>query len=372
MTRQTSSRTESSSGARSETRGSTESTESTESTAQSASAAGAVRTGPARPRLLLGAYALAPGDPAGEAAFLAGLDGLGVQALEMPLPAPGTAAETARWARAHLPEHVDLVVTAVPRTMQRLASDPGYGLSSADLVQRRAALDDLAVLRNLARLLADEAGRPRLAAVELHSAPGPGLGTLTAFRESLDEVLSWDLGGANLLVEHCDALVEGQPPAKGFWPLHEEIAVLQAIADDVPDSASRLGVSINWGRSAIEGRSARTPVEHVRAAAEAGLLRAVVFSGAAASDTPWGSAWGDQHIAPRGSDPVLEASVGSLLGADEIVQTLQAARGATLEAVGIKVTARPEDADVEERLAVARASLRMVSEALRGGSVHGD
>lgn len=371
MSRQTSSRTESSSGARSETRGSTESTESTESTAQSASAAGAVRTGPARPRLLLGAYALAPGDPAGEAAFLAGLDGLGVQALEMPLPAPGTAAETARWARAHLPEHVDLVVTAVPRTMQRLASDPGYGLSSADLVQRRAALDDLAVLRNLARLLADDAGRPRLAAVELHSAPGPGLGTLTAFRESLDEVLAWDLGGAHLLVEHCDALVEGQPPAKGFWPLHEEIAVLQAIVDDVPGSGSRLGVSINWGRSAIEGRSARTPVEHVRAAAEAGLLRAVVFSGAAASDTPWGPAWGDQHIAPRGSDPALEASAGSLLGAAEILETLQAARGATLEAVGIKVTARPEDADVEERLAVARASLRMVSEALRGGSVHG-
>jgi hypothetical protein len=379
MTRQTSSRTESSSGARSETHESTEtrgSAESTGSTAPSASAADAVPPGPARPRLLLGAYALAPGDPAGEATFLAGLDGLGVQALEMPLPAHGTAAETARWARAHLPEHVDLVVTAVPRTMQRLASDPGYGLSSADLAQRRAALDDLAVLRDLARRLADDAGRPRLAAVELHSAPGPGLGTLTAFRESLDEVLAWDLGGAHLLVEHCDALVEGQPPAKGFWPLHEEIAVLQAIVNDVPGSgsgsASRLGVSINWGRSAIEGRSARTPVEHVRAAAEAGLLRAVVFSGASASDTPWGPAWGDQHIAPRGSDPALEPSAGSLLGAAEILETLQAARGATLEAVGIKVTARPEDADVEERLAVARASLRMVSEALRGGSVGRD
>lgn len=318
------------------------------------------------PRLLLGGYALAPGDPAGEAAFFVGLRGLGVQVLEMPLPAPGAAADTARWVRTHLTDDVDLVVTAVPRTMQRLATDPGYGLSSADLVQRRAALDDLAVLRDLAVRLSDDAGRPRLVAVEVHSAPGPALGTLAAFRESLDEMLAWDLGGARLLVEHCDALVAGQPPAKGFWPLDDELAVLRSLARDVPETASRLGVSINWGRSAIEGRSARTPVEHLRAAADAGLLRAVVFSGAAAEDTPWGPAWGDQHIAPRGTDPALAASSGSLLGTAEIAEALDAACGAALDAVGVKVTVRPVDAGVDERLAVAGASLRLVSDAVDG------
>lgn len=325
---------------------------------------GPARPVPGRPRLLLGAYALAPGDPGVEAAFFDGLRGLGVQSLEMPLPSPGTAAETARWVATHIPDDVDLVVTAVPRTMQRLATDPAYGLSSADLASRRAALDDLAVLRDLARRLADDAGRPRLAAVELHSAPGPTLGSLAAFRESLDEMLAWDLGGARLLVEHCDALVEGQQPVKGFWSLPDELSVLGSIVGDAPETLPRLGVSVNWGRSAIEGRSARTPVEHVRAATEAGLLRAVVFSGAASTTTPWGPAWADQHIAPKGSDPALAPSAGSLLGAEEIAATLHAARGTTLDAVGIKVTARPDDADVTARLAVAEAALRLVSDAL--------
>lgn len=326
-------------------------------------------TEPPRPRpdgtrLLLGAYALAPTGTPAEAEVLAALPALGVQTLELPLPAPGTAAETARWVATHLPDDVDLVVTAIPRTMQRLADDPAYGLSSADPDSRRAALDDLAVLQELAQRLADDAGRPRLASVELHSAPGPGLGTPAAFRQSLDEVLGWDLSGAHLLVEHCDAHVDGQPAAKGFWPLHDEITVLQALVADAPGTAQRCGVSINWGRSAIEGRSAATPVEHVRAAAQAGLLRAVVFSGAAATTTPWGAAWADQHIAPRGEDPALALSEGSLLGAQEIAESLAAARGCTLDAVGIKVTVRPDEAGPEERLAVARASLRLVTEAL--------
>lgn len=326
-------------------------------------------TGPSRarpdgPRLLLGAYALAPAGTPAEAEVLAALPALGVQALELPLPAPGTGAETARWVTTHLPDDVDLVVTAIPRTMQRLADDPAYGLSSAEPGSRRTALDDLAVLQDLAQRLADDAGRPRLAAVELHSAPGPGLGTLTAFRESLGEVLGWDLAGAALLVEHCDAHVDGQPAAKGFWRLHDEIEVLRSLGGDAPEVASRLGVSINWGRSAIEGRSAGTPVEHVRAAAEAGLLRAVVFSGAAATETPWGAAWADQHIAPRGDDPALSLSEGSLLGSQEIADTLAVARGCTLDAVGIKVTVRPDEAGPQEPLAVARASLRLVTEAL--------
>lgn len=322
------------------------------------------RPGPDRPRLLLGAYALTPPGSPVEAEVLAALPALGVQALEVPLPAPGTAAETARWVATHLSDDVDLVVTAIPRTMQRLADHPAYGLSSADLDARRAALDDLAELRDLAQRLSDDAGRPRLTAVELHSAPGPGLGTLAAFRESLDEVLAWDLGDARLLVEHCDALVDGQQAVKGFWPLHDELTVLQSLASDVPEVASRLGVSINWGRSAIEGRSARTPVEHVRAAAEAGLLRAVVFSGAAATPTPWGAAWEDRHIAPRGDDPALGLSEGSLLGAEEIAETLASAQGSALDVVGIKVTVRPDTADAQDRVAVARASLRLVTEAL--------
>ncbi|HEY5249148.1 MAG TPA: DUF4862 family protein, partial [Dermatophilaceae bacterium] len=122
--------------------------------------------------------------------------------------------------------------------------------------------------------------------------------------------------------------------------------------------SERLGLCINWGRSAIEGRSAHTAIEHVQAAAEAGVLGAVIFSGASGVGTPWGPAWSDSHIPMRGEAPALAASSGSLLGRQEIASTLQAAGNLSL--MGVKVSVRPTDADVPTRLAVARAALDQV------------
>ncbi|TRW45057.1 DUF4862 family protein [Georgenia yuyongxinii] len=170
---------------------------------------------------------------------------------------------------------------------------------------------------------------------------------------SLEEALSWDLAGAAVVVEHCDARVPGQEPAKGFFPLADELEVLGGLG-------GRVGAGINWGRSAIEGRGAATATQHVAAAARARLLRALIFSGAAAGSTAWGPAWEDGHLPPRGADAALAASADSLLGAQEVRAALAAAAGADL-ILGAKVAVRPLDADVATRLAVARATLEMVA-----------
>jgi hypothetical protein len=323
-----------------------------------------------RPARTLGAYALAPtiDDAHAVEEFYDGLRTLEIDAIEHPLMAAGHPSLEPAWQRRHLHDW-QLVVTAIPRTMVRLGQAAGYGLASSDEDGRLAALADLAEVRDLALRLADDAGRPRVLAVEVHSAPAPThasargvVGSAGAFARSLAEIAAWDLAGAQIVIEHNDALVDGQEPAKGFFPLADEIAVAHAVGDPAGKGAA-VGVSVNWGRSAIEGRSASAPLAHTRAAAAAGVLRGIIFSGATDQESAWGTPWDDGHIAPRGDDPTLAASSASLLGLPEMRATLAAAGDVPLTFVGAKVTTQPPSADVTTRLAVASATLALLTEA---------
>ena len=308
---------------------------------------------------LIGAYAMAPTDPADESAFYDGVAELAIGGLELPLPLPGAPSLEPTWIARNVLPSWDLLVTCIPTVMGRLGSDPTYGLAATDDDARARALADVARASDLAVRLADEHGRRRVAAIQVHSAPGPRGGSRDALARSLEEIAGWDLAGARLLVEHCDAASDEHVAVKGFLTLDDEIAAVQAIGG----SDAGPGVSVNWGRSAIAGRSAATPVDHVRAAADAGLLGAVVLSGATGETTAWGEAWGDAHIPPRGDDPALAPSSASLLGPDEVRETLDAAGPGCL--VAVKVAVRPRDADVPTRLAVARAALALVDDARR-------
>ncbi|WP_456786211.1 DUF4862 family protein [Cellulomonas sp. P5_C5] len=313
---------------------------------------------PSLRHLLLSGYIAAPEDPAEEDEFFAGLVDLGIGGIEHALPVEGTRSLEPAWVARNLRPEWDVVVSLVPTMMPRLGVAPTYGLGSLDEDQRAHALADVARARDLAVTLAQADGRRRVSAIEVHSAPGPRGGSVEAFSRSLDEILGWDLAGAELLVEHCDAYVPGLTPAKGFWTLEDELVVVRA--KGLP--ADVLGMCVNWGRSVIEGRSTATAVEHTQAVAEAGLLRMLVLSGATGAETPWNPPWSDMHIPPRSDDhPALAASANSLMGLAEITETLKVA--GDVPRVGVKVGVRPTDADVATRLAVARASLELVAEA---------
>lgn len=307
--------------------------------------------------LFLAAYITAPADPEGEDAFFDAVAGLGLGGLEFALAPAGTRTLEPDWIRQHVRPDWDLVVSLVPSMMPALGRNPAYGLASSDEASRQEALADVARARDLARILADEYGTRRVAAIEVHSAPGPRGGSRSAFERSLSEILDWDLAGAELLVEHCDAYVPGQTPAKGFFRLADEIEAVQSFA--LPPDV--LGMSLNWGRSAIEGHGPDLALEHIAAVTEAGLLRAYIFSGATGEDTAWGPAWTDMHIPSHGSDPALVASAASLLGPDEIAETVKAL--ADVPRIGLKTAARPRDAEVATHLAVVTATLKQIAQA---------
>ena len=138
---------------------------------------------------------------------------------------------------------------------------------------------------------------------------------------------SWSTSAGAVLVEHCDSFVSGREPAKGYLSLDAE---LDAVDGARAAGAPHVGVAINWGRSAIDGRSATTPTEHVRRTRERGLLAALMFSGAAAIETSYGAAWGDSHAPTDAVEPA------SLLTAAAIAGALAAA-GEGLPILGLKV-----------------------------------
>ena len=93
-------------------------------------------------------------------------------------------------------------------------------------------------------------------------------------------------------VEHCDSVAGPAPQQKGYLTLDDELEALQKAGE-------QFALTVNWGRSAIEGRSAGTPVEHVARARAAGRLGGVMFSGVDRPARPRSGRRGWTRTCPR-------------------------------------------------------------------------
>ena len=250
------------------------------------------------------------------------------------IPFPGQIATEADKFASYLAENWTFnAITAIPGTMQNVGKNPAFGLASPDSQGRRAALDFAEQIRSAVAALADATGREVISKVQLHSAP-PEIASADSFRASLEELLAKDWCGASIAVEHCDKFVDGQKPEKGFLPIEQEIEICRELG---------IGMVINWGRSAIEGRSPRTAFEHIQQCEQAGVLAGVIFSGAGPEETQFGYPWVDGHLPSATDEPA------SLLDAAEIRRCAEVAEGA--EYLGAKICV-PASAGLEERLAM--------------------
>ena len=270
--------------------------------------------------VIVGAYPMLFGAaPADEARLYAGLsERPDVAGLELPWLGTGAIHPAGEeWLAATLPDHWTVVMTAIPSTMGALSSDPSQGLASPSPEGRAAAVAEITRLAAAVRALNNRAGRQVVTAVEVHSAPSGG--TPEALRASLEELLALDLDGARLLLEHCDALVPGQAPAKGFLALEQELAALEGLP---------VGLLLNWGRSALELRDPDRVVEHVRLAGS--RLEGLMFSGVTAVDGVYGAPWRDSHA------PFAPLETDSLLTGARAAAALEAA--GPLDLVGVKLS----------------------------------
>ncbi|QWW18768.1 DUF4862 family protein [Schaalia sp. 19OD2882] len=269
------------------------------------------------------------------------------------IPWPGDLDERAHLLGAWVPKHWDsCVITAIPGTMVRMGPDPERGLASPSAQGRGRALADMRELREGLSRLNEAVGGPVARWIHVHSAPRE-IASAAAFEDSLGEILSWDWSGATPVVEHCDRWVPGQAPQKGFLSVEDEVAVAATVGT---------GVSLNWGRSALEERRAGVVPEHVRTVVEGGALRGLMFSGAGPGDCALGAAWEDLHL------PMHEDEPASAMDAAAVGESIRALSGAKPEYVGAKIQAVP-GWDVEDRVAavtrIRRAVLAGASEEMQ-------
>ncbi len=298
--------------------------------------------------VFVSSYALAssvePWDQAAEERLFSGLCQMNLAGVELPFYGRLHRRDE-DWLFNRIDPRWRVLVTLLPGTMERLAVEPRFGLASADASGRARAREFAAqAAQGVARLHA-HLGRRAVAAVLVHSAPrriGGARSSLEAFADSLTQLRALDWGGAEILVEHCDARVPTHAPDKGFLSIEDECAALRLSSGATPARAL-----INWGRCAVEARSADGALAPLRRAREAGLLAGLFFSGATPDDPDYG-AWRDSHAPFSASRP------GSLL-------TRAAARAAldtagSLDYLGLKIQPLPASLGTEERLAFLRVN----------------
>ena len=301
-------------------------------------------------KVFVSAYAAAspalPWDRGSEGELYDGLARLDLAGLELPYTGRLHAHDEA-WLIAQLRPDWRFILTLLPGTMNRLDGDKHFGLASADADGRRRALDFAETARRAVERLHAHLGRKAVAAVSVHSAPrladSGARSSLESFASSLAELRGRDWDGAELLVEHCDAAVPGRAPDKGFLRIEDECAAI-----GLSGGLSTARMLINWGRSAVESRSAAGPREHLRRARQADLLAGLFFSGATPLHPDYG-AWKDSHA------PFSTSCPASIL-------TPAAAKAALKEAgdlsyLGLKIQPLPAPLGVPERLAMIQAGL---------------
>ncbi|WP_213999073.1 DUF4862 family protein [Arsukibacterium sp.] len=313
----------------------------------------------------LGAYAASPNhsgwDPELETAFYNELKALpNIKGLEHPFLGSLHQHDDA-WFLANIDPSWDFVFTCIPGIMNALGQNPKFGIASVDEAGRQAALEFMQQACAAIAKLNAHLGRQAVAAIQIQTAPArhKAASSKQALMASLQTMLSWDWQGVKIVIEHCDAYVEGHAPSKGFLALADELDVLHQLNSTLPP-AQQLGMVINWGRSVFETRRPEGAVEHIQAAQQAGLLSGVMFSGVSDKASDYG-AWRDSHQPPRSSYKVKHGEPGSWMTEQAMHECLAACNNpAALTVLGAKIGIRPLNAAIEQRIGTIRDTLAIL------------
>ncbi|MFC9763961.1 DUF4862 family protein [Rhodococcus jostii] len=258
---------------------------------------------------------------------------------------------------AVLPCEWTLTLNGIPSTFKAWAADHTFGLASPDADGRAAAVQYTREIAEAVARINDLLGREAVSAVEIHAAPGFSsrevVADADAFRRSLGEVAEIDFGTTSVLVEHCDAFVPGQTPAKGFLTLGEELDAVRGVA------APHIGSSLNWGRSLIELRDPASIVDHIDRANDAGTLRAFTFSGTAEVDNSYDVAYADSHLPLQDPERGEFGEPASAMTVSHVEQAVERLSG--LEFIAVKTNWPKSRSEPRERAESVLANFTTVA-----------
>ena len=245
----------------------------------------------------------------------------------------------------------DNVLSCIPGSMSKLAKNPKFGLASDDENGRAEAIAMHKRANQVLHKMNAYYGRQSAIAVQIATAPSTPVKYVSSSTDSLlksmEEILSWDWEGAKIVIEHCDTAVDNIPFEKGFLTIEDEIKTLIELQD-----MHNVGITINWARSAIEGRNISKPLEHIEMALKNNILSGLIFSGVSDNDIQYGS-WKDTHMPFAQSFDVKFYEENSFLTYENIINTLKSLNVNDLDYLGIKLLSMPiESATIERRIGI--------------------
>jgi hypothetical protein len=257
------------------------------------------------------------------------------------------------------------VLSCIPATMSRLVDNPKFGLASNDEFGRSEAVKMHKRANQILHKINQRYGKKSVLAVEIATAPSvPVLGVLSSkesLLKSMEEILMWDWQGSKIVIEHCDSAIKGVPFEKGFLAIEEEIQALVELKD-----LHNVGLTINWARSAIEGRSEDKPLEHIKLASNCNLLSGLMFSGVSDNDNHYGI-WKDLHMPFSQYKNSKYHEKNSLLSHQNIVNCINQADPNNLDYLGVKLLSLPVNkSGISRRVGVNKEATIMLSDILDG------
>ena len=253
------------------------------------------------------------------------------------------------------------VLSCIPGTMESLSIDPKYGIASDDYDCRMAAVLMYKRANKIVHKINDYYGKKSIIAIQVASAPSVPIRGVSSSKSSLlksmQEILSLDWQGAKVVMEHYDSAIPGLSFEKGFLTLEDEIEVLLQLSEP-----QGVGVTINWGRSVIEGKSINKPLEHLNLAIEKKLLSGLIFSGVSEKDEFYGD-WKDTHMPFAQSYNVDYYEKNSLLTHENISNALNLLDFNSLDYLGIKLLSMPvKNSKIERRVGLNRDAISILEE----------
>jgi hypothetical protein len=241
------------------------------------------------------------------------------------------------------------VLSCIPGVMNNLSINPHFGIASDNLTGRSEAVAMCRRANEFIHRINDHFGRQSVKAIQLVTAPSFPVKGVASSKESLtksiEELLTWDWDCAKIVIEHADACVSELPFEKGFLTLEDEILVLSKLLDSY-----EIGITINWARSAIEGKNVNKPLKHIKLANKFNLLSGLMFSGTTDNDKNYGK-WKDMHMPFARSCNVKYFEQNSLLTYENISNVLKSVDINKLDYLGIKLLSMPlGDSDISRRV----------------------
>ena len=322
-------------------------------------------------RYIVGAYATSPNlftwNEDTELNYFNGLKKLqSIRGLELPFWGDSLHPFNTQWLLSNLDPKWENVLTCVPGTMKRLESDSCFGLASKKEKSRNEAIKFYLKAFKYINQLKSQFGQKSVAAIYITSSPFINhhhvYGDKENFFLSLCELATWDWGNTKLLIEHCDTYNSKNPnPKKGFLSLVDEIDVIKQTNEK---HGTSFGVVINWGRSAIEYRNVNGPIQHIKYAAENNVLGGIMFSGTTTNDNNLYGAWSDLHMPPAPFADYQYFEPESLMTFENIKNTLSTCDSITLDCLGLKLLAMPDNSTIEKRISINKDAMELLDQAI--------